>query len=168
MSADAASFDRRPAFWVAYAALALAALALAWQLAPQAIPLIHLDITMTRDAAIAKAETLAAERRLAPDGARTAIVFNHDESAQNYIELEGGGKEAFARLVAGGAYAPYWWDVRLFRPGSVEEAGIRLQPNGAVAGFTRRVAEAYVHNTTTITLPTKTTLTLTHKQTTHN
>ena len=160
MSADAASFDRRPAFWVAYVALALAALALAWQLAPQAIPLIHLDITMTRDAAIAKAETLAAERRLAPDGARTAIVFNHDESAQNYIELEGGGKEAFARLVAGGAYAPYWWDVRLFRPGSVEEAGIRLQPNGAVAGFTRRVAEAHVRDAATMALPAEAALAL--------
>ena len=114
-------FDRRPAFWVAYIVLALAALAVAWQLAPHAIPLVHLDITLTREAAIAKAEVLAAERRLAPEGARTAIVFAHDESAQNYVELEGGGKAAFARLVEGHAYAPYWWDVRLFRPGTVDE-----------------------------------------------
>ncbi|MBK9117378.1 MAG: CPBP family intramembrane metalloprotease [Betaproteobacteria bacterium] len=153
MTSGTIALDRRPAFWVAYAVAALASLAVAWQLFPHAIPLVHLDITMTRDAAIARAEALAAERRLAPEGARTAIVFNHDESAQSYVELEGGGKDAFARLVAGGAFSPYWWDVRLFRLGSVDEVLIRLRPNGALDGFTRRVAEAYVRDAATMALP---------------
>ncbi|MFO1314132.1 MAG: type II CAAX endopeptidase family protein [Burkholderiales bacterium] len=149
MSAGPIALDRRPWFWAAYVATALAALAVAWQLAPHAIPLVHLDITMSRDAAIARAEAIAAERRLAPDGARTAIVFNHDEAAQSYVELEGGGKEAFARLVEGHAFSPYWWDVRLFRPGTVDEVLIRLQPGGAIDGFTRRVAESYVRDAAT-------------------
>ncbi len=149
MTAAVRAFDRRPAFWIAYALLALGSLWGAATLFPLALPLLKLDITMPRDAAIAKAEALAAERKLAPEGARTAIVFNHDESAQNYVELEGGGKEAFGALLAGRAYAPFWWDVRLFRPGVLEEVLIRLRPDGALDGFTRRVAEAYVRDAAT-------------------
>ncbi|MFO1414989.1 MAG: CPBP family intramembrane glutamic endopeptidase [Burkholderiales bacterium] len=143
------TWDRRPAFWIAYAVLALACLALAWRLMPLAIPIVELDITMTRAQALAKAEALATERQLAPPGARSALVFNHDVSAQNYIELEGGGKPAFAALVAGGAYAPYWWDVRIFKPGAIEEALIRFRPDGALDGFTRKVAETYVRDPAT-------------------
>jgi len=84
--------------------------------------------------------------RLAPAAARTAAVFDHDDDAQNYIELEGGGKAAFAKLVAGGVYAPYWWEVRLFVPGTIEEASLRLRPDGAVDGFTRRLAEDYIRD----------------------
>jgi len=143
------ALDRRPVFWIAYGVLALACLALAWKLMPAAIPIVQLDITMTRAEALAKGEALAAERKLAPAGARSALVFNHDVVAQNYVELEGGGKAAFAALVAGGAYAPYWWDVRLFKPGAVEEALIRFRPDGAIDGFTRKVAETYVRDPAT-------------------
>ena len=143
------AWDRRPVFWVAYAVVALAALAVAWRLFPLAIPIVNLDVTMTRAEALAKAEALAAQRKLAPEGARSAVVFNHDDVTQNYVELEGGGKPAFARLVAGHAYAPYWWDVRLFRAGVIEEALIRLKPDGTLDGFTRRVPETYVRDAAT-------------------
>jgi len=49
-------------------------------------------------------------------------------------------------LVAGGLYAPYWWEVRLFVPGTIEEASVRLRPNGVVDGFTRRLAEDYIRD----------------------
>ena len=47
--------------------------------------------------------------------------FAHDGATQNYVELEGGGRAAFGALVKGDLYAPYWWDVRIFRPGEVNE-----------------------------------------------
>ncbi len=143
------ALDEKPVFWIAYVAVAAVALAIAWRLLPFAIPLVNLDITMTRTAAVAKAQALAAQRTLAPDGARTAVAFNHDVVTQNYVELEGGGKPAFAQLVAGKAYAPYWWDVRLFKAGSIDEALIRFRPDGALDGFTRRVAETYVRDPAT-------------------
>ena len=143
------AIDRKPAFWIAYALLALASLAVAWQLFPLAIPLVNLDIKMTRADAIAKAETLAAERKLAPEGARSAAVFNHDDVTQSYVELEGGGKPAFARLVAGNLYAPYWWDVRLFKAGVIDEVLLRFKPDGALDGFTRRLPETYVRDPAT-------------------
>ena len=64
---------RRPAFWVAYAAIALIALGVAWRLFPLAIPIVNLDVTMSRGEALAQAEERAAKRKLAPEGARSAV-----------------------------------------------------------------------------------------------
>ena len=141
--------SRTRAFWVAYAALSAVALFVAWRLFPLAIPLVNLDITLARGDAVAKAEALAAALKLAPDGARSAARFAHDGETQNYVELEGGGKAAFGALIAGDVYAPYWWDVRLFKPGAVDEVTIRFKPDGAPNGFGRRVPEAYVRDAAT-------------------
>src|SRR6187200_1519272 len=115
------AWDRRPSFWIAFVVLSLACLAVAARLFPQAMPLVNLEITMTRAAAIAKARELAVQHGLVLSEGREATVFNQDSLAQSYVELEGGGKEAFARLVGGKEYAPYWWEVRLFHPGVVEQ-----------------------------------------------
>jgi hypothetical protein len=140
---------RRPAFWIAYAALAAVALEVAWRLFPLAIPLVNLDITMARADALAKAESVAARLKLAPDGARSAVVFSHDSGTQSYVELEGGGKAAFAALVKGDLYAPFRWDVRIFKPGEVGEVVVRFKPDGTPNGFSRRVPEAFVRNAAT-------------------
>jgi Type II CAAX prenyl endopeptidase Rce1-like len=143
------NLDRRPAFWIAYTILAIVSLAVAWRVFPEAIPIVHLDITMTRQQAVEQARALASQFKLAPEDARTAVVFNEDGTTQSYVELEGGGKETFARLVAGKAYAPYWWEVRLFKLGVIDETTIRFRPDGARNGFSRRVAEAYVRDEAT-------------------
>ena len=135
---------RKPAFWIVYAVVSLAALGLAVRLFPFAIPIVNLDIRMSRVEAIAAARTLASKLRLAPDGARVAARFSHDATTQNYVELEGGGKTAFAALTRGDRYSPYWWEVRLFTLGAIDETLIRLDPDGSPAGFTRRLPETYV------------------------
>ena len=145
----AAGWTRAPAFWIAYAALAAIALGIAWKLFPLAIPLVNLDITFSRAEALARAETVAASLKLAPDDARSAVRFAHDSATQNYVELEGGGKQAFGALVQGDLYAPYWWDVRMFSPGDVNEVTIRFGPDGAPNGFARRVPETYVRDAAT-------------------
>jgi hypothetical protein len=145
--------DRSPGFWIAYSLLAIACLVVAWRFFPEAMPIVHLDITMTRQQATDEARSLASKLGLAPEDARTAVVFNEDGTTQSYVELEGGGKEAFARLVAGKAYAPYWWEVRLFKLGAIDETTIRFRPDGARNGFSRRVAESYVRDEATKALP---------------
>jgi len=132
------SFDQRPVFWVAYVLFAIVCLAVAWRVFPEAMPIVHLDVTMTRQQAVDEARALASKLALAPADARTAIVFNEDGATQSYVELEGGGKDAFAKLVAGKVYAPYWWEVRLFKPGEVDEATVRFRPDGTVYGFTAK------------------------------
>ena len=127
-------------FWIAYAALSAVAIIVAARLFPLAIPLVNLDVKLSRSEAMAMAEALAARLKLAPADARIAARFNHDGAAQNYIELEGGGRRAFAELTRGDVYAPYWWDVRLFTLGSIDETVLRFKPDGAPYGFARRVA----------------------------
>ncbi len=137
---------RKPAFWIAYAIAALLALAIAARLFPLAIPIVNLDVKVSRTEAIASARALATKLHIAPAGARVAARFAHDGTTQNYVELEGGGKAAFADLTRGDRYSPYWWEVRLFTLGAIEETIIRLSPNGAPAGFARRLPETYVRD----------------------
>jgi hypothetical protein len=143
------SITRRPLFWIAYALLSLAALFIAARLFPLAIPLVSLDVKMGRSEALAQGEALGQLYALAPADARIAARFSHDSHTQNYVELEGGGRQVFADLTRGDVYAPYWWDVRLFTPGKIDEAVIRFKPDGTPAGFERRVAETYVRDPAT-------------------
>ncbi len=153
MTADRTGWTFRPAFWLAFATLSVLALAVAWRFFPLAIPLVNLDITLSRSEALTKADAIAARLALAPPEARSAVRFAHDSATQNYVELEGGGRAAFAALVKGDVYAPYWWDVRIFQPGEVSEVTIRFRPDGASNGFNRRVAETYVRDAATKALP---------------
>ena len=72
------AITRKPAFWIAYALASLVALAVAWRLFPLAIPLVNLDITMSRAEAIAAARDArgaaaarARRRARAPRASRT-------------------------------------------------------------------------------------------------
>jgi hypothetical protein len=149
MTSPAPALTRRPWFWIAFVCVAAASLALAWKLFPTAIPLVNLDVKMSRTDALAAARTLSDRLHMTPANARSAVQFSSDGDAQNYVELEGGGKEAFARLVQGDLYSPYAWDVRLFAAGSIPEVTVRFTPAGAPYGFTRRFAEDYVRDAAT-------------------
>ncbi len=136
----------RPLFWVAFAFASIVGLVVALKLFPVAMPIVNLDISMSRDQALAAARDKAAALKLAPADARSAILFSSDGNAQNYIELEGGGKPAFASLVEGNLFSPYTWDVRLFKAGSIPEVTLSFTPRGEPYGFVRKVAEDYVRD----------------------
>ncbi len=133
---------RRPAFWLAFALVSVLSVGFAVRNFPRAFPIVSLDIRMDREAALAAAERIAAERRLGPAGARQAASFSLDAEAQTFVELEGGGKEAFARLVQPDSpYRPYTWRVRRFREGEQHEVTIRFTPEGRPYGFVERLRE---------------------------
>ncbi len=131
----------RPAFWTAFAVVSLVCAGLAWRYFPAALPLIKLDVKMSREDALEQAGVIAQRLRLSEPDAQRAVVFSHDGSTQNYVELEGGGKSAFTRLLSGEVYSPYRWEVRLFKPGETAEARVRFKPDGSVYGFNRHVPE---------------------------
>jgi len=139
----AAGMTRKRGFWAAYAAVSMVALIVAALLFPQAIPLLHLDIKLDRGEAIKRAQAINAKLHLAPADARTAVRFSGDQTLQNYVELEGGGKAAFATLIDSSAYSPLWWEVRLFKPGVVDEVTVRFRPDGSAYGFTRELPETF-------------------------
>src|SRR5450432_1195066 len=136
------NITRKPAFWIAFALISTLSGAFAWRFFPQALPLIKLDVKMTRDDALDRASALAGKLELAPVDAHRAALFNHDGATQNFVELEAGGKHRFAELLTGTIYSPYWWEVRLFKPGETSEARIRFRPDGSPDGFQLRLPEA--------------------------
>jgi hypothetical protein len=131
----------RPAFWAAFVLLSVVSAVLAWRYFPEALPLINLDVRMSREQALEEAGAIAERLHLAPADAQRAVIFAHDGQTQNYVELEGGGKSAFTRLLSGEVYSPFTWEVRLFKPRETAEAHVRFRPDGTVDGFKRYVPE---------------------------
>ncbi len=131
----------KPAFWMAFVALSALCGALAWRYFPEALPLINLDVKMSRAAALTQGAALAEKLKLAPPDARAAVMFGRDGDTQNFVELEAGGNAAFSALLSGNLYSPYWWDVRLFKPRETAEARVRFRPDGTPYGFSRQVPE---------------------------
>ncbi len=132
---------RRPLVWVALVALAAALAAYALTSFPSAFPLITIDLTMDRGAALAAAERLAADAGWGPADAREAASFSGDSRVQSFVELEGGGKDAFTAMLESGLYQAYTWQVRLFRPGEPLETRVVFAPDGSPYGFRVRLPE---------------------------
>jgi hypothetical protein len=133
---------RKPVFWIVFAALSALSAAFAWRYFPDALPLIHLDVKMSSAGALAQGAALADKLGLAPPDPRAAAIFGHDAATQNFVELEAGGNSKFTELLSGGLYAPYWWEVRLFKPRVTAEARVRFRPDGTPYGFVRQIPES--------------------------
>ena len=136
-----ARLTRRPAFWIAYA-VARAGRARRRR-GSSSRSRFRSSTSTSRSRATRRwrsAATIATRAATSRPTARAAPRASRTTSAtQNYVELEGGGKPAFARAGRrASVYAPYWWEVRLFTPGEVDEAIVRFRPDGAPNGFARR------------------------------
>ena len=90
---------KRPAFWILLALVSILGTAAAVHYFPQAFSIVALDITMTRERALEDAAAIAARGQFGPAGYRQAASFALDGEAQTFIELEGGGKETFTRMM---------------------------------------------------------------------
>ena len=132
---------RKPVFWAAFAAVAVACAAFAVANFPRAFSIVELDLEMDREAALSAARRLADELDWGPAGYRQAASFRVDDRVRSFVELEGGGPAAFAGLLADGPFHPYQWVVRHFRGGEVREAEVRFRPDGAPYGFRERLSE---------------------------
>ena len=125
-----------------FCALGIAGAVTASQLFSVAMPSVSLDISMDRVGAVGQAAELAERYGWAPSDARSAASFGQVASeVQTYVELEGGGPDAFASLANAGVYQPYQWSVRRFAEGEVEEALVRFTPEGTPYGFRLRLSE---------------------------
>lgn len=129
-------------FWILFTIVAAGCALLAFRLFPQAFPLLSLDLAMDRPHAIASARQLAAAQHWGPaDAVRDAASFGSDGYAQAFVELEGGGKTALADLFRDKFYAPYAWQVRLFKESEAHQTTVRFKPDGAPYGFDETLRE---------------------------
>ena len=133
---------RALAITVMIAAVAVTAAATAIWLFPRALPIVAMEQTLTRDVALARADSFFHAHELAPAGARTAVRFQGNDSLTTYIELAGGGHDSLNALVRGRDIAPFIWSVRAFVPGNPREARVHFAPDGRIVGFTRTFAES--------------------------
>jgi hypothetical protein len=131
---------RLPA-WLLLGAISIAAAAAAVYYFPQAFSIVALDITMNREQALREARTIALRDGLGPQGFREAASFALDDTTQTFVELEGGGKEAFTRMMRERLYLAYTWRVRHFKEEEVNETLIRFAPDGQLYGFVEKLAE---------------------------
>lgn len=132
---------RRPPFWVLLAAIAGFASAVGWHYFPQAFSIVSLEITMDRSTALTAARDIMRRDGRGPAGFRQAASFAIDEDAQTFVELEGGGRDVFMRMLRDGVYSAYTWRVRQFREGETNETLIRFTPDGRPYGFVERLKE---------------------------
>ena len=132
---------RRPAAWLALAVLSLVSAVAAVRLFPLAFSIVTLDITMDREQALARAAETMTREGLGPAGYRQAASFALDNDAQTFVELEGGGKDAFTAMMRDGLYSAYTWRVRQFREGETHETTIRFTPAGQPYGFAETLPE---------------------------
>ena len=132
---------KKPALWIGLVLLSIGAAAVAFRAFPAAFSIIALDISMDRDHALAEARAITARDHLGPADFHEAASFALDDETQTFVELEGGGKEAFTAMVRDGLYAAYTWRVRHFREGEVNEATISFTPDGRPNGFVERIKE---------------------------
>ena len=132
---------RKPVFWAAFAAVSLACGAFAVVNFPRAFSIVELDLEMDRAAALSEARRLGGELAWGPSDFRQAASFRVDDRVRSFVELEGGGPEAFAGLLRDGPFHPYQWVVRHFRGGEVRETEVRFRPDGAPYGFREILAE---------------------------
>src|SRR5437763_715656 len=132
---------RRPAIWIGLALASMLAAAAGIHYFPQAFSIVALDITMDRGRALDGARAIAVRDGLGPAGFRQAASFGGDDEAQTFVELEGGGKDAFTRMLRDRIYAAYSWRVRHFKDGETNETTIRFTPDGQPNGFVETLRE---------------------------
>src|SRR4030081_2668677 len=122
--------------------IALAAAATSAWLFPRAFPIVALKQSLTRDVALARADSFFRAHSLAPAGARTAVRFHGNDSLRTFVELAGGGHDSLNAMVRGKDVAPFVWSVRAFVPGNPREARVEFAPDGRIIGFERKLSDA--------------------------
>ena len=132
---------RKPWFWAVFTLVSALCTVWAARHFAEAFPLVTLDVTMDRSAALEAAQDLAGDRGWGPDSARQAIQFSLDSEVQSFVELEAGGKPAYTEMLGGDLYSPYTWVVRRFAEGEVNETTIRFAPDGRPYGFREKMPE---------------------------
>ena len=94
----------RPWVWIVFLLLSAGAAIFTFRNFSTAFPLVSIELKMDRAAAIHSGRTLADKFAWPPAGFDQAAEFGGDQEVQNFIELEGGGKNLRAVYMARAAF----------------------------------------------------------------
>ena len=121
--------------WILLVVACVGAAVYSWQVFPQAFPLVNVELTMNRGAALDSARTRAERLGLGPEAFSQAAAFRTDGETKQFVELEGGGTDALRRMIETGRYQPYQWTVRHYQTQESREVTLRFTPDGRPYGF---------------------------------
>lgn len=135
------SITYNPLFWIALSCISAGIFVASTRFFSVAFPLVNVDISMTRSQALDKAAALTQRLGFQTQNYSDAISFESDSTAQTFIELEGGGKEAFNTMLQNHIYEPYQWKVRHFKEQQTHEAVFFFNPAGTEYGFLQTLSQ---------------------------
>ncbi len=127
--------------WLFFIALSVSGTIFSIKYFSKAMPLISLDVTMDRKAALESAKKLAQRKNVGPKNFHQAAKFTTDQQIKIFVELENGGKDAFVGMMENKYFMPYTWDVRHFKENEKNEAFFRFTPDGKPYGFEETLSE---------------------------
>lgn len=128
-------------FWVSFTLLSCIAAFLSHRYIGEVYSLINLSITVDRQQVLADAKELAQELQWDITGYQDVTSFESEDDLQCFVELEGGGKDAFVNMFQLQAYHPYHWHVRFFKEKEVVEMHAWFSPQGKRLGFAQKLSE---------------------------
>ncbi|MBI2344700.1 CPBP family intramembrane metalloprotease [Candidatus Dependentiae bacterium] len=127
--------------WIMLGFLSLVSIFSFWKYFDKVFPIINLSITMDRHEAKQKAFEFAKENQFLVQDYDTALQFKEDGMLQAFVELEGGGKEAFKEMITKRYHQPYEWSVRFYKPNTINELFVNFAPDGTLNGFLSKIPE---------------------------
>lgn len=122
-------------FWMVFLGLAAVAAVAAFKLMSSHIPVLDVDIRFSRAEAVAAAQAFRQQQFPDVKTDRTAVRFVSDRGLQNYVELEGGGVEAFKALINNPDAVTHYWRVRSFSEGQEKELTAAFSPRGELLSY---------------------------------
>jgi hypothetical protein len=110
------------------------------RLFPVVFPLVQVQLKMNRQEALEKGK---AWHQAFHQGTYDSAVasFQGQPQVQSFIELEGGGAEAFQKILEHKHFRPFIWKVRHYSPHSIPEAWTYFTPEGDWWGFFESLSE---------------------------
>ncbi len=106
----------------------------------RAFPEASVNFQVSREEALARAQTFVTSLGENVSGYRSAVAFNVDDEAKTYLERELDLRQA-NQLMSSDLHV-WYWEVRFFRPQQEEEFRVRVSPAGQIVGYDHKIEEA--------------------------
>ncbi|MGB8468442.1 MAG: type II CAAX endopeptidase family protein [Candidatus Babeliales bacterium] len=132
---------KRPLCWIVLTSICISGLLFTYHYFGKAFPIIDLDLSLDRARAMEQARSIAHRASWGPDEYQQAVNFESDDATKNFIELEGGGRDALRTIIKENIYCPYFWHVRHFKEKEIQETHIYFKPDGQLYGFKHSIAD---------------------------
>lgn len=128
--------------WIILSVVSLISIIGFWKYFDKVFPIVNLTITMDRSQAQEEAIKFALENQFDVQAYDAALQFKEDGMLQAFVELEGGGKDAFKDMIKNGYHQPYQWVVRFYKPNHINELYVHFTPDGKLNEFLSKIPES--------------------------